>query len=349
MDYVENRWYPILDQNSAPKSGRVKPMALKRFNRNLILWRTNQQQLVCMEDRCPHKGVQLSHGKIGSDFVQCAYHGLKYNSSGRCTEIPSACGQSKIPESLRASTFPLRELYGFVWLWWGAAAPTTDVPWFAELGTEMDQAPTLSVVYPTRFHRLMESHLDCYHIDHLHRGRSPKFGQYIRSVRCETNGDLLTLSMEFGRNPEQTDLDVTTQLLFPATVLATGRQWKMRNLLASCPIDDDHSWLMARTQTPTSKRFLVGPLLDKLALGYTKWFLLPQDFAVQATQEPRDWGFGADTLATSADQAIAEYWRMLKRAWNKQETEQKNSRRAGVGKITEISSLPGGDFHEGSL
>jgi vanillate O-demethylase monooxygenase subunit len=47
------------------------------------------------------------------------YHGLKFNASGRCIEIP---GQESIPERAKVRRFPATDLHSWVWVWMGDPA-----------------------------------------------------------------------------------------------------------------------------------------------------------------------------------------------------------------------------------
>ena len=85
----------------------------------VILYRTLAGEAVAMEDRCPHRHVPLSMGRLDGDIVQCGYHGLRFAPSGECVRIP---GQQRIPAASRARTYPLVERHKLVWIWMGEAA-----------------------------------------------------------------------------------------------------------------------------------------------------------------------------------------------------------------------------------
>ena len=50
------------------------------------------------------------------DQIQCGYHGMRFDESGKCTSIP---GQSNIPPQMKARSYPVEERYGWVWVWMG--------------------------------------------------------------------------------------------------------------------------------------------------------------------------------------------------------------------------------------
>ncbi len=72
-----------------------------------------------MEDRCPHRQLPLSMGKLVGDALQCHYHGLRFDRAGKCVRVP---GQDLIPQSARVRTYPVVERYHWVWIWMGDPA-----------------------------------------------------------------------------------------------------------------------------------------------------------------------------------------------------------------------------------
>ena len=110
--FIQNAWY------AAALSGEVKrePFARTILNEKIVMYRTSTNQIVALEDRCAHRQVPLSRGRLIGDELQCWYHGLRYDCSGECVNIPS---QSTIPKGARVRKFPTVEKYGFIWLWPG--------------------------------------------------------------------------------------------------------------------------------------------------------------------------------------------------------------------------------------
>jgi phenylpropionate dioxygenase-like ring-hydroxylating dioxygenase large terminal subunit len=97
-----------------------KPLARTVANRPLALYRTEDGDAVALADACWHRLAPLSMGKLeGRDGIRCPYHGILYNSAGRCVSMPA---QETINPSATVASFPVVERYRYVWVWLGDAA-----------------------------------------------------------------------------------------------------------------------------------------------------------------------------------------------------------------------------------
>jgi phenylpropionate dioxygenase-like ring-hydroxylating dioxygenase large terminal subunit len=99
----------------------------------VVLFRKEDASVVALEDRCCHRHLPLSRGRLEADTLRCGYHGLLFDASGTCIEIP---GQANIPREAKVRSFPTLERYGWVWIWMGepARADAALIPnwWWAE-------------------------------------------------------------------------------------------------------------------------------------------------------------------------------------------------------------------------
>jgi vanillate O-demethylase monooxygenase subunit len=94
-----------------------------------VLFRDSMGKAAAVQGYCSHRRAPLSMGRIVQDSIECPYHGMRFDRSGRCVHIPS---QQEIPEPAHISAFPVVEQQGLVWLWPGepAAADLAKVPYF---------------------------------------------------------------------------------------------------------------------------------------------------------------------------------------------------------------------------
>jgi vanillate O-demethylase monooxygenase subunit len=117
--YVRNAWYPAAwsrDVSNGPGSGLTSRRIL---GERIALYRTRAGAVVALEDACPHRLAPLSLGRIKDDAVECGYHGMTFDCSGRCVRIP---GQPKIPPSAKVRAYPVEEKLGLAWIWMGEPA-----------------------------------------------------------------------------------------------------------------------------------------------------------------------------------------------------------------------------------
>ena len=90
----------------------------------LAVWRTATGRVAAWTDRCPHRGMRLSHGFVRGEALSCIYHGWTYGADGACRRIP-AHPEVVPPASIRAEVFSVIEADGIVWV---APQGTTAAP-----------------------------------------------------------------------------------------------------------------------------------------------------------------------------------------------------------------------------
>jgi nitrite reductase/ring-hydroxylating ferredoxin subunit len=93
QSYIRDQWYVIAFSNEV-QIGR--PFVRKCMDEPVLLFRDSSGQVAALYDRCPHRGVPLSQGRVVSDRIECAYHGFQFDRTGRCVLIPT---QEIIPKA----------------------------------------------------------------------------------------------------------------------------------------------------------------------------------------------------------------------------------------------------------
>jgi vanillate O-demethylase monooxygenase subunit len=114
--FLKNCWYVAAWSDQLPVGGIH---ALSIINEPVVLYRAADGTLVALEDRCCHRSAPLSKGRLEDGCnLRCMYHGLKFDPTGLCIEIP---GQDKIPPGTRVRAFPVIERHSWIWVWMGEA------------------------------------------------------------------------------------------------------------------------------------------------------------------------------------------------------------------------------------
>jgi vanillate O-demethylase monooxygenase subunit len=137
------------------------------LGRPVVLFRGADGRAHALEDRCCHRGLPLSLGRLGRDTLRCGYHGLVFGFDGACVEVP---GQSTIPPGARVQAFPVVEKWRWVWIWMGDApadeALIPDYHW----NDDPDWDSYGDVFHVAGDYRLMvDNLLDLSHIQFLHQ------------------------------------------------------------------------------------------------------------------------------------------------------------------------------------
>ena len=103
-EFLQNAWYVVA------QSGQIdsRLQSIKILGNNLVFYRDSQQKVVALEDACPHRKLPLSMGKLVGDAVQCGYHGLTFDASGKCINAPT---QDKVPSNAIVRSYPTVEKY----------------------------------------------------------------------------------------------------------------------------------------------------------------------------------------------------------------------------------------------
>jgi vanillate O-demethylase monooxygenase subunit len=162
--FVRRSWYVASWSRELP-SGVLAPHTI--INEPIVLYRAMDGGVIALEDRCCHRFAPLSLGRLEGDDLRCMYHGLKFNRSGACIEVP---GQTLIPPKARVRTFPVVERHGWIWVWMGEAelADPDLIP--AAVGPERPEWTLRSgwMDYDANYQLINDNLTDFTHLSYVH-------------------------------------------------------------------------------------------------------------------------------------------------------------------------------------
>jgi nitrite reductase/ring-hydroxylating ferredoxin subunit len=167
-----NYWYPAI----ASKKVGVRPAQVKLLGTDVALFRDAQTGKVhALEDRCPHRGALLSHGRIYyPSTLTCSYHGWTFDTSGKLVAVLSEGPECPLAGKVQVRSFPVEEYRGLVWLWMGEQTPVKledDLP--PEL-RDPTTATFMDVQLWSANWRIVTENTDGYHAPILHRRSLPR-------------------------------------------------------------------------------------------------------------------------------------------------------------------------------
>lgn len=164
---ILDHWQPVLKSNKL----KNKPIEIEIASKKITLFRDKDNHVGAIISRCPHRGMNLSHGDIKDNNLVCTYHGWSFDKKGN--------GKSPCNPNMKIETnyFDIREYNDYIWLVKSgsqAKFPEFDIPNFKNI---------------TIFHRRAEAPLECVtdnfhefeHFPRTHQSIGYDFKQIIES------------------------------------------------------------------------------------------------------------------------------------------------------------------------
>jgi len=163
---IPDGWFQVAYSDEL-EPGQVLP--LKYFDRDLVLFRTEDGQAKVLDAFCPHLGAHLGYGgKVEGSCIRCPFHAWRFDGAGQCTEVPYA---KKIPPKAKMRAWHVQESAGLILVWHhtGEAAPPWHPPEVPEYKhPEWTEYERLRWQIRTRNQEMAENAVDSAHFHYLH-------------------------------------------------------------------------------------------------------------------------------------------------------------------------------------
>jgi phenylpropionate dioxygenase-like ring-hydroxylating dioxygenase large terminal subunit len=165
--HLRDDWYPVCRSRELGD----RPLAVALFSTPIVLFRARTGGApAALLDRCPHRNVPLSMGRVRGPRLQCAYHGWEFDADGLCCAVPGLVGDVRSRERAVAS-FVARESQGFVWVCGKeGVAPAVEPFVFPHTGERGYTTATDVLDVRASLHAVAENALDVPHTAFLHGG-----------------------------------------------------------------------------------------------------------------------------------------------------------------------------------
>lgn len=236
---LDGFWY-IAAESRLVRPGRLTATVLA--NQAIVLVRTRSGTVQALEDRCAHRGVPLSSGRLDGESIQCPYHGWRFSTSGACLEAP-VLGAGAAPKSACVRSYPVQEQDGWVWIYIGnerCPIPVVPPPAFP-VPADGSAVSLLRMSMPvkSRMEFAVDNFIDPAHVPFVHAGifrqrkaRRLKEKEFIRlpqGFRTVSTNVLLPNTIVFRAvTPTLAPAKTTVDFLMPGIHLETfevGTRW----------------------------------------------------------------------------------------------------------------------------
>ncbi|MCB9682295.1 MAG: aromatic ring-hydroxylating dioxygenase subunit alpha [Alphaproteobacteria bacterium] len=319
---VTAAWY-IACRVDALGAGPVRSMV---HGRPMVVFRGAGGDVSVLVDRCPHRNVPLSFGRVVGDTIQCGYHGWRFDGEGTCTHVPGLPGDAGHP-ARRATVVPSVVQQGFVWVWPDADVAPHGTPFrFRHLDDPAYTTVCRSLPSPGSVFMVVENALDVPHTAFLHGGLFRDDTAQRREVTCHIRRFHDRAECAFvgerrpsgiaGRllSPSGGDISHVDRFHLPSITEVEYRLGDENHVLlngACTPVDDTttivHAVVSIRSRLPG---WLVRPIVQPLALR-----IFAQDVEVLRLQVDTLQAFGDATfVSTDIDVLGTHILRLMHRA-----------------------------------
>lgn len=162
-----NHWYVVARSSQV----QTQPLGVTLWHQAIAIYRDSTGKVHALEDRCPHRHVKLSHGRVNDNLLECTYHGWQFKSTGECAAVPYLAANQKLP-NCKIRSYPVQEQDGFIWLFPGnvemlyvkSLQPLSIPEW-----EHLNYIATVSTIEcNAHYSYLIENLMDMYH-GHLHQ------------------------------------------------------------------------------------------------------------------------------------------------------------------------------------
>jgi phthalate 4,5-dioxygenase oxygenase subunit len=196
---LRSYWQPIAAAEEIPPGGA--PLPIRIMSEDLVLFRDDKERLGLIGQHCPHRGTDLSYGRVEDGGLRCLYHGWLFDIHGKCLDQPAEPKDKKFCHKIRHPAYPVQEKGGCIWAYLGEGEPPL-IPDFEFLTVPEPNRLTFRVLLECNWLQGLEG-FDPVHTTYLHRravgSRSIRSaGADVRALRGIEAPEVSIESAEFG-------------------------------------------------------------------------------------------------------------------------------------------------------
>lgn len=181
-DLLRRYWQPVA---LSVELKADEPLAVRVMSEDLVLFRDERGKPCLVGRRCPHRGVDLSYGRVEDGGLRCLYHGWLLAADGHCLDQPGEPEGSTYKDRIKHKAYPCREAGGLILAYMGPGEPPR-LPKFPFFLAPPERSWVTKIYHDCNYLQGNEGNIDPQHLSYLHRFLDPR-----QSVDARVNSLLI--------------------------------------------------------------------------------------------------------------------------------------------------------------
>jgi phenylpropionate dioxygenase-like ring-hydroxylating dioxygenase large terminal subunit len=301
---------------------RTRPLARTIQDTPLVLFRDGGGRATALLDRCPHRNVPLSAGRVvDGGLLECRYHGWRFDGAGACRLVPALAGEPD-RKARRATAHPTLEQDGFVWVYSTPDVTPVRAPYRFPTVDRRYATIRRALTMPGGLGHALENALDVPHTAFLHGGLfrtaarrheiEVRIRRHADGAEAEYVGEPRPAGL-VGRvlSPGGGVVQHVDRFIMPSIAQVEYRLGEASHLLNTTvmtPVSafETRLWAVIQLRLPVPSR-LVTPLVTPIAMR-----ILRQDAAILRLQAKAIQRFGGEDFASTEIDVLGPHiWKLL--------------------------------------
>lgn len=120
-ELLRRYWQPAALSEELATQRPVRPVRL--LGQDLVLFRDEAGKLGLLDRDCPHRGADLTFGRLEDGGLRCPFHGWLFDTQGQCLQTPAEPKGSTLCSRIHQKSYPVIEKNGIIFAYLGEGEP----------------------------------------------------------------------------------------------------------------------------------------------------------------------------------------------------------------------------------
>src|SRR5712672_3851234 len=200
-ELIRRYWQPAALVDELNSNRPIK--ALRLLGEDLVLFRDEQGRYGLVGRSCPHRGTDLSFGRLENGGLRCAFHGWLFDVTGQCLETPAEPEGSSMCANIKQKAYPVVERSGILFAYMGEGEPPA-FPHFDCFTAPSTHTFAFKGMIDCNWLQSLEVGVDPAHTSFLHRffqdeDSSKGYGKLFRDNSIDSDMPMTRIMREYPR------------------------------------------------------------------------------------------------------------------------------------------------------